>query len=87
MAASYSRWDSGLRSDVVEFKGGRNCDEGQPVLLLMISREKAGRKTFVDLVLYPADLVCNAVSSFYLCSRTNSERTGFEDGPQIVNPF
>ena len=26
---SYSRWDSGLRSDVVELKGGRNCDEGQ----------------------------------------------------------
>src|SRR5258708_5964139 len=26
---SYSRWDSGLRSDVVEFKGGRNSDEGQ----------------------------------------------------------
>jgi hypothetical protein len=26
---SYGRLDSGLRSDVVEFKGGRNCDEGQ----------------------------------------------------------
>jgi hypothetical protein len=62
---SYSRQDSGLRSDVIEFKGGRNCDEGQIALALA---ERGAQVIATDLSLpqETADKIGPAASAFQL---------------------